>query len=148
MNNQDVKADDGKIRPKLVPVSLIKAVAEVREYGCRKYHDPENWRQVERERYENALYRHWLAYLNGEITDSESGLPHLWHLACNVAFLIEMEESENENRVIGESNESRLDGSEEACIGDYREKARDRAIEYLEAQHSKIKAQPYQIFTV
>lgn len=89
--NQDVKADAGKIRPTLVPVSLIKAVAEVREYGCKKYHDPENWRMVEPQRYKDALYRHLLAYLDGEDMDQESGLPHLWHLACNVAFLIEME---------------------------------------------------------
>ena len=89
--NQDVKADAGKIRPTLVPVSLIKAVAEVREYGCKKYHDPENWRMVEPQRYKDALYRHLLAYLDGEDMDQESGLQHLWHLACNVAFLIEME---------------------------------------------------------
>lgn len=88
---QTAKADDGKIRPTLVPVSLIRAVAEVREYGCEKYHDPENWRQVEPQRYRDALYRHWLAYLSGEERDAESGLPHLWHIACNVAFLIEME---------------------------------------------------------
>lgn len=89
--NQDVKADQGKPRPTLVPVSLIKAVTEVREYGCRKYHDPDNWRNVEPQRYRDALYRHWLAYLGGEELDKESGLPHLWHLACNVAFLIETE---------------------------------------------------------
>ena len=33
------------------------------------------------------------AYLKGEKCDPESGLPHLWHLACNAAFLIEMEGS-------------------------------------------------------
>lgn len=89
--NQEVKADKGKIRPTLVPVSLIKAVAAVRGYGVGKYHDPENWRKVEIERYKDALYRHWLAYLDGEWLDQESGLPHLWHLACNAAFLIELE---------------------------------------------------------
>ena len=89
--NQDVKADAGKIRPTLVPVSLVKAVAEVREYGCAKYKDPENWRMVEPQRYKDALYRHLLAYLGGEEYDQESGLHHLWHMACNVAFLIEME---------------------------------------------------------
>lgn len=86
------KADTGKPRPTLVPVSLIRAVTAVREYGTAKYHDPENWRTVEPQRYRDALYRHWLEYLddpNG--TDAESGLPHLWHVACNVAFLIEME---------------------------------------------------------
>lgn len=89
---QAVKADGGKVRPCLVPPSLILAVAKIREYGCQKYNDPENWRQVEPERYWNALYRHLLALLDGERTDKESGLPHLWHIACNVAFLIEMEE--------------------------------------------------------
>ena len=89
--NQQAKHDEGKPRPTLVPVSLIKAVTAVREYGCAKYSDPENWRKVEPQRYRDALYQHWLAYLSGEKTDQESGLPHLWHLACNAAFLIEME---------------------------------------------------------
>lgn len=91
MSNQNAKADKGKPRPTLVPVSLIEAVTAIREYGCAKYHDPENWRKVEPERYRDAAYRHWLAYLKGETVDEESGLPHLWHLACNIAFLIEME---------------------------------------------------------
>lgn len=89
--DQKVKADAGKVRPTLVPLKLIEAVAAVREYGCSKYHDPENWKKVEKQRYKDALYRHWLAYLKGEDKDLESGLPHLWHLACNAAFLIEME---------------------------------------------------------
>ena len=91
MNDQRAKADAGKVRPTLVPVSLIEAVAAVREYGCKKYTDPENWRRVEEQRYRDAAYRHWLAYLKGEKLDKESDLPHLWHLACNIAFLIEME---------------------------------------------------------
>lgn len=72
--------------------SLTRAVAAVREYGIQKYTDPENWRQVSPERYRDALYRHWLAYLdNPNAVDDESGLPHLWHMACNIMFLIEME---------------------------------------------------------
>lgn len=97
MNNQKVKADANKPRPTLCPVSLIKAVTAVREYGTQKYNDPDNWKQVEEERYKDALYRHWLAYLSGEKYDKESGLPHLWHLACNAAFLIEMEWDGNKN---------------------------------------------------
>lgn len=89
--DQKAKADAGKIRPTLCPVSAIRAITEIREYGCQKYHDPDNWRKVEPQRYREAAYRHWLAYLDGEKTDPESGLPHLWHLACNIAFLIEME---------------------------------------------------------
>ena len=89
--NNEAKADQGKVRPTLVPPSLVLAVAEIREYGCKKYADPENWRKVEPQRYRDALYRHFLAYLAGEKYDKESGLPHLWHMACNVAFLVDLE---------------------------------------------------------
>lgn len=91
MNDQTIKADGGKIRPTLVPVALIKAVANVREYGCLKYKDPDNWLKVEPQRYRDAAYRHWLAYIGGDKIDKESGLPHLWHCATNLAFLIELE---------------------------------------------------------
>lgn len=89
---QEAKADAGKLRPTLVPISLIDAVTAIREYGTQKYGDSENWKKVEMQRYKDALYRHWLAYLRGEKKDPESGYSHLWHLACNAAFLIEMEE--------------------------------------------------------
>jgi hypothetical protein len=97
VNDQTVKADAGKIRPTLVPVSVIKAIAAVREYGCAKYHDPENWRKVEPQRYIDAAYRHWLDYLEGKTVDAESGLPTLWHVACNIAFLIEMDTEKKRN---------------------------------------------------
>ena len=95
MNTQDAKADSGKIRPTLVPPSLVWAVAQIREYGCMKYKDPDNWKRVEPQRYRDALYRHLLAYFSGETNDEESGLPHLWHAACNIAFLIELEEKKH-----------------------------------------------------
>ena len=76
--NQEAKADGGKDRPTLVPTGIIRAVAAIREYGCKKYHDPDNWKRVEAQRYRDAAYRHWLAYLENEKVDSESGLPHLW----------------------------------------------------------------------
>ena len=90
--NQEAKQDSGKPQLRLVPIEIVNAIARVREYGCEKYHDPENWKKVEKERYIDAMYRHLLAYIddNGGV-DAESGLPHLWHLACNVAFLIELE---------------------------------------------------------
>lgn len=66
MNNQEAKADAGKMRPTLVPIHLIRAVTAIREYGCRKYTDPDNWKRVEPQRYRDAAYRHWLDYLSGE----------------------------------------------------------------------------------
>lgn len=93
MNNQTIKADAGKPRLSLVPPEIIRCIARVREYAVNgKYHDPDNWKRVEPERYRDAMYRHLLAYIedpNG--VDEESRLPHLWHLATNVAFLCEME---------------------------------------------------------
>ena len=64
--NTEAKHDHGKPRPTLVPPSLVMAVAKIREYGCQKYTEPENWKQVEPQRYKDALYRHLLAYLRGE----------------------------------------------------------------------------------
>jgi len=61
-------------------------------YGTRKYKDPENWKRVEIRRYRDALYRHMLAYLDDpESVDEESGIPHYKHMACNMAFICEME---------------------------------------------------------
>lgn len=93
VNNQEAKADAGKLQLSLVPREIIRAVAKVRMYGNAKYGDPENWRTVEPWRYRDALFRHLLAYLDDpKSVDQESGLPHLWHLCCNAAFLCEMED--------------------------------------------------------
>ena len=90
--DQTAKADEGKLRITLVPRQIIRDIAEVRMYGNKKYGDPDNWKKVEPVRYRDALMRHLLAYLDDpESVDRESGLPHLWHAACNIAFLCEME---------------------------------------------------------
>ena len=101
MNNQNAKADAGKLQLTLVPTQIIKEIAEVRMYGNEKYHSPDNWRTVEIERYRDALFRHFLAYIDDpQGVDEESGLPHLSHIACNVAFLCELEKEEEEKEDI------------------------------------------------
>lgn len=90
-SNQEAKADAGKLKLSLVPTQIIKDIAQVREYGNKKYHSPDNWKQVDKQRYVDALYRHWLAYLDGEEKDKESGIEHIKHVACNLAFILEME---------------------------------------------------------
>ena len=88
--NYEAKSDYGKAKLSLVPRKIIWDIAAIREYGNQKYGDPENWKTVEPERYRDAAYRHFLAYLDDpESRDEESGFPHLWHLACNIAFLCE-----------------------------------------------------------
>ncbi len=93
------KADAGKLELDLVPRQIIRDIAEVRAYGTAKYHDPNNWQRVELRRYVNALLRHTLAYLDDpDGVDEESGLPHYKHMACNMAFICEMQkERDNGN---------------------------------------------------
>lgn len=86
------KYDADKPRLTLVPPEVVRCIAAVREYGVQKYGSAENWRTVEKERCRDALYRHLLEYLEDPAgVDRESGLPTLWHIACNVAFLCELE---------------------------------------------------------
>jgi hypothetical protein len=96
MKDQNAKADVGKPDIYLVPPELFEAVAKIRMYGNEKYHDPDNWQTVEIERYYSAVMRHLLAWRRGEDRDKESGYSHLWHAACNLAFMIALEDRENE----------------------------------------------------
>ena len=89
--NQQVKADSGKPILSYVPKEIIYQIEKVRSFGVKKYKDPENWRKVALERYHEALLRHTLAIWNDvQAIDTESGLLHLSHIACNVAFILEL----------------------------------------------------------
>lgn len=99
--NQDAKADAGKLPMNLVPTQINRDIAQVRQYGNEKYGDPDNWRKVDKLRYVAALERHLLAYkdyLNGDDDglDKESGIEHYKHMACNMAFICEMERWEKD----------------------------------------------------
>ncbi len=99
MNDQTAKADAGKPQLTLVPRQIIYDICEVREYGNKKYHDPDNWKTVEIERYRDALFRHFMAYLDDpDGVDEESGIPHYKHMACNMAFICEMEKRRSDNK--------------------------------------------------
>ena len=89
---QEAKADAGKPRLTLVPMQIIFDIAKVREFGNAKYGSSDNWKRVEPERYREAAFRHFLRYIDDPLgVDEESGLPHRFHLECNLAFLAEME---------------------------------------------------------
>ena len=91
MKNQSAKADSGKPNLSLVPKEIIYEIEKVRNFGVKKYKEPDNWKKVEIERYHQALLRHTLAVWN-DITarDKESGLLHLSHMATNIAFILEL----------------------------------------------------------
>jgi hypothetical protein len=91
--NQTAKADAGKPRLTLVPPAIMFEIAKIREYGNAKYHDPDNWKQVEPQRYWDACVRHIFAALSDYTKkDDESGLLHISHAACNLSFLLQMME--------------------------------------------------------
>lgn len=88
---QEAKLDNGKMRISIVPLQILSDIAEVREYGIAKYKDPDNWRRVDVERYANALFRHFAAFLHAPgSVDAESGIAHYKHMACNMAFICEL----------------------------------------------------------
>ena len=94
MNDQNAKRDSGKVEITLVPMDMVETAAVVRMFGNAKYPHggADNWKQVDVERYRNALFRHLFQYLREPYgIDRESGLPHWYHVTCNVAFITQKE---------------------------------------------------------
>lgn len=85
--DQSAKADLGKPKITKCPTDIIRAISVIREFGDRKY-EPDSWKNVDPQRYRDAMMRHALLYIDDPYgLDEESGLPHLWHMCCNAAFL-------------------------------------------------------------
>jgi len=85
------KFDTTKLRTDLLPLSALTQLAEVLGFGAIKYGD-NNWKSgLDYNRLYGATLRHLFAWWGGEVNDPESGLPHLSHAMCNIAFLTEYE---------------------------------------------------------
>ena len=91
------KDDKEKLRLSWVPRGIVEAIATIRAYGNRKYGNPDNWRLVDNQRYWDAALRHAEAAREDYMSiDQESGYPHIYHMACNLAFIIaRMEDSKS-----------------------------------------------------
>ena len=91
------KETQGKIRPNLLPITELKEVIRVFEYGVAKY-SKDNWKHVKDpiNEYSNALSRHLLDYLEGEKKASDSNLPHLAHICANALILMWFENNKEE----------------------------------------------------
>lgn len=82
-----VKDDSAKLRYDLVDFKSLDQMVAVLTMGATKY-GPNNWKNVEDERYVAATLRHFSSYRKGEFLDPESGQPHLAHVMCNIMFLL------------------------------------------------------------
>lgn len=88
------KLDGGKVLPSLTLGGFPEALgifADIATYGATKY-TRNGWQSVPdaERRYLDAMLRHLMAYLGGEMTDPESGKPHLGHVLWNVAAVLEV----------------------------------------------------------
>lgn len=91
------KDTKGKAKITLAPMQILKDVAEVREYGVKKYGSVDSWKEVPIEDYRDALFRHLLEYIKDpNSVDKESGIKHYKHIACNLAFICEMESKDDD----------------------------------------------------
>lgn len=91
------KDTKGKAKITLAPMQILKDIAEVREYGVKKYGSVDSWKEVPIEDYRDALLRHIIEYIKDPSgVDKESGIKHYKHIACNMAFICEMESKDND----------------------------------------------------
>lgn len=83
------KETNGKPILSLVPRGINECIAWVRGYGNKKYGSADGWKQMSRQDYWEACLRHAeKARNNIDSVDEESGLPHTWHLACDLSFIL------------------------------------------------------------
>lgn len=88
-----VKFDQNKPPMDLIPYDSLVEIAKVLGYGEKKYATA-NWANgIQLRRLISASMRHLGQYNSGEDVDSETGLSHLAHAACNLIFGIWMEKN-------------------------------------------------------
>lgn len=92
LKTEGVKYDEGKLPYDLLPPELLEGVSSVLAFGAAKY-APRNWELgMDWSRPFSALMRHMWAWWRGENLDPETGMSHLWHAGCCIAFLMAYEQ--------------------------------------------------------
>ena len=82
-----MKKPEGKYEPTLVYSSLIKLIAKRRRYGIDKHGSSEDWRTTPESAHHDAMMRHLLADIDGEVDDN--GDDHLVALVTTAMFELE-----------------------------------------------------------
>ena len=98
---QALRYNNGKRQWNLIDFKSLEPMVKVLEFGSIKYL-PDNWKKgMPREQILNSAMRHLTAMLDGEEIDSESGLPHSAHVACNMMFLSYFEQGLGSEKAMG-----------------------------------------------
>ena len=88
MNMGGLKDSDGKCEFDRLSWQAMGLANEVHKYGDTKY-EKGNWRKgIHSSKLINASLRHLFKFLDGEIKDQESGLPHVAHALVNCEMVL------------------------------------------------------------
>lgn len=84
-NGVNVKDIYGKLPMELIDPEVFEIMALSTQYGLNKYgiENRGNYRRGPIDLFFGAMLRHYHMHISGEIIDSDSGLPHLYHMAWN-----------------------------------------------------------------
>ena len=81
-----LRYNEGKARWSLVHFPSLEPMVEVLEFWAKKY-DEENWKKpMDKKQILNSMMRHLVRLMEEEELDSESWLPHVWHILANCMF--------------------------------------------------------------
>lgn len=96
MSEGGIKHDGGKIPLELLDRVPMEAIAEVFDFGAKKYGRYNYKKGLAYSRLIGAAQRHLTAFNSGEDLDLESGKSHLAHLGCCIFMLLEQLKSHPE----------------------------------------------------
>lgn len=92
MEDKALRYNDNKPDWSLVHFPSLEPMVRVLEYGAKKYtvgevSGRENWKKpMDKKQILNSAMRHLIRLMEDEELDSESNLPHVGHLMCNLMF--------------------------------------------------------------
>lgn len=82
-----LKDDNGKLRYDLIPWEILHVLAWIFTVGAAKYGERNCEKGFSYGRLIGAAFRHMIAFIRGQATDEETGLPHLAQAAWNLLML-------------------------------------------------------------
>lgn len=85
---EGVKHDQGKVQLDLLPIPAAEAIAEVMQFGAKKYGSYNYLKGMAWSRLFAAALRHLFKFWKNQDQDEETGLLHLSHAGACVMMLI------------------------------------------------------------